>query len=89
MNFKEAMKIIDSDDSGYMVHFEKIEGSMLRSGYFPDKHADEELIETEVEAWDLAKRFASKTKGKYVNIYVIDSNFRPVADYQNQTIKNR
>jgi len=89
MKLKEAMKIIGKDDSGFMVHFEKVEGAMLCGGYFPDKHDGENLIETAEEAWLLAQRFASKTKGKYVNIYVIDGDFKPVHDYKMRTFKNR
>lgn len=90
MKFQEAIEIINGkENQGYMVSFEKKEGGMLRSDYFPDKHAGEVLIKTEEEAWELAKRFASKTKGKCVNIYVIGSNFVPVIGYEMKRIINR
>ena len=89
MKYKEALKIMESEPKGYMVHFEKVEGSFLWSDHFPDKHAREELIKTESEAWDLARRFAEKTFGKCVNIYVIDETFSPVYDFRYKEIINR
>ncbi len=71
MKFAKALRIIDSGlNPGFMVTFEWKNGNMLRSDYFPDKHAGEKLIETEREAWKLAQQFAAKTKGKCINIYV-------------------
>lgn len=91
MKFDEAMDIIkgSSNKSGFMVHFERVEGSMLVSDYFPEKHQGEKLIETEDEAWRLARKFAQKTTGRYVNIYVIDEHFYPVKEYKNKEITNR
>lgn len=88
MKYEKAMEIINGKP-GYMVHFERIEGSCLSSDYFPDKHAGEDLIETEYEAWELARAFAQKTVGMCVNIYVIDSDFCPVESYKDNYIKNR
>ena len=88
MKLNEAMKIINNSDTpGFRVHFEIPREGLLYSGYFPDD--DEELIENEKIAWGLAKKFALKTKGKYVNIYVVDSQFIPVLGYEKQQIKNR
>lgn len=84
----EAMKIIGSND-GFMVSFEHCRGCVLIGDSFPDKHAGEELISTEAKAWDLAIRFANKTKGKCVNIYVVDANFSPIKGYKKREIKNR
>ena len=90
MKMKKAMKTIqETKEKGYMVCFEVIEGDVLRGDYFPDKHAGEALIEKEEDAWVLAKRFAAKTYGKMVNIYVIDSSFSPVKGYKEREIKNR
>jgi len=89
MKYQDAIDLIGGDYSGYMVHFEWIEGGMLRGDYFPDKHAGEELIESMAEAWDLAKKFAAKTKGKTCNLYVIDKNFSPVVNYKAHLIANR
>lgn len=91
MKFQDAKDIISgkSNKIGFMVHFEHVEGGMLKSDYFPDKHAGERLIETEGEAWELARKFAKKTRGKCVNIYVIDEHFSPVKEYKNKEIKNR
>jgi hypothetical protein len=90
MLMSEAREIIEGEDeSGYMVSFEKVEGGVLISDYFPDKHAGEPLIETETEAWLLANKFARKTHRKCVNIYVINQDFAPVAGYKNRMIENR
>lgn len=88
MKYKDAMDIINGDQViGFRVHFERKEGKMLRGDYFPEGR--EKLIETEEEAWDLARRFASKTRGECVNIYVVGSDFRPVDGYESQYMPNR
>ena len=89
MKMSEAMSIIGGRKLGYMVSFEERKGGMLHSEHFPDKHAGEELIETEEEAWSLAKLFAKNTKGKMVNIYVINQDFSPTKNYKDQMIENR
>jgi len=86
MKFAEALKIIEG---GFMVHFEHAGDGFLRSDHFPDKHSGEKLIETEAEAWKLAKRFANNTFGKCVNIYVTKSDFVPVDNYREKMIINR
>jgi hypothetical protein len=70
-----------------MVNFEHKSGVILTSDYFPEK--GEKLIKTEEEAWDLAKDFATKTRGKCVNIYVVDKRGVPVAGYKERFIENR
>jgi len=86
----EAFKIINgAEPSGFMVSFEWIEDGLLRSDHFPDKHAGEKLIKDEELAWNLARGFARKTKGRCANIYVIKHDFTPVIDYRDQFIKNR
>ena len=91
MRLSEALKIINSKEEpkGFMVSFEHKDGGILRADHFPDKHTGEELIKTEDEAWELAKKFAAKTKGKCINIYVIDENFSPVPGYEFKEIRNR
>ena len=92
MKMDEAMEIMKGTpaQAGYMVHFEKVVGRTLESGYFPDVRAGEPPIETEEEAWQLAQKFAAKTRGKYINIYVIRrENFAPVLDYSLRQIVNR
>lgn len=86
MKLEEAMRIINATP-GYMVSFEINDGYFLKSDHFPDKHAGEELIATQKEAWDLAEKFASKCKNA-VNVYVTDSNFIPVTGYQHKILKN-
>lgn len=85
----EAMEIMQDRPKRYMVSFEYAGDGFLRSDHFPDMHAGEELIQTETEAWELARRFAAKTKGRCVNIFVTDSRFCPVEGYQTKFIKNR
>ena len=90
MKMQDAIKIIDdAEKQGFMVSFEHAKGGMLLGDYFPDKHAGEKLIESEEIAWLLARQFAAKTRGKCVNIYVVDANFNPVKGYRERTIKNR
>ena len=89
MKILEAMKIIGGKKLGFMVSFEWKEGCIVRSDHFPDKRAGEKLLATEEEAWALAKMFAKKTKGKVVNIYVIDENFCPIKNYKDKMIENR
>ena len=101
MKMKEAMALIKKSEKeisakakkkelqGFMVHFEKVEGHILSAGYFPDKHAGEKLIKTEDEAWEMASRFAKATDYKeYINIYVVNNNWRPVAYYATKAIRH-
>ena len=60
---------------------------MLIGGYFPER--DEPTIESEEKAWELATAFASKTLGRYVDIYVTDADFIPVKSYRDRIIRNR
>lgn len=87
MKLKEALKIINTKEKGYMVSFEVQEGSVLRSDHFPDLHAKEPLIPTEAEAWELAERFANATGDDVVNVYVIDNTFSPVPGYSSKKLK--
>ena len=89
MKMQEAMDLINNKPKGYMVSFEWIQGGILASDHFPDKHAGETLIPTEWEAWELAERFAKVTKGKTCNIYVTNERFGPVENYKVREIKNR
>lgn len=89
MKMKEAMKIIEGHNDGFMVSFEWKRGGVLYSDHFPDKHAGEELVHPEKEAWLLAAEFAKKTVGKAVNIYVVKSNFVPVDGCREKYIENR
>ena len=97
MKTKDALDIIKkietkpkfkSNKKGFMISFEVIEGHTLRSDHFPDKHANQKLISTEEEAWNLGKRFASATDNTIVNIYVIDESFNPVKDYSFKILKH-
>ena len=90
MKMAEAIKILNSK-KGFMVSFEKKENGALIADYFPDKRLGEKLIATEKQAWKLATRFAEATSGdgKYVNIYVVDSNFFPVEGYEDKKMFRR
>jgi len=89
MKMNTAMEIINKPKpAGFMVSFEQIKGRLLCSDHFPDKHAGEDLIPTETEAWELAERFADATAPEdVVNIYVIDHDFRPVENYATKKIR--
>lgn len=89
MKFAEALEIIGGKQLGFMVHFEHAGDGFLRSDYFPDKHAGEDLIDTEDAAWELARLFAAQTKEKCVNIYVVNQDFSSVENYDQKKIKNR
>lgn len=87
---KEELKITGKNEErkGFMVDFEhRIHETLLRSSHFPDKHAGEPLIETEDEAWELARKFAEILPQDYVNIYVIKEDFRPVDDYEEKILR--
>lgn len=91
MLMHEAMRIISAEPNpkGYMVSFDRKEGRFLASDYFPDKRWGEPLIPTEEEAWVLAQRFAAKTVGRCVNVYVVAHDFVPVPGYAARKIDNR
>jgi hypothetical protein len=90
MKMKDALSLINEKrETGFMVCFDWIKGSILESDHFPDKHGGEKLIKTEEKAWELARNFAKATRGKTCDVYVIDENFEPVASYKTNIIKNR
>lgn len=92
MRLAEAERLIQEGEraaarTGFMVHFDKREGGMLISDFFPDKHQGEPLFEFESVAWDWAKNFAAYAPACYVNIYVIGSDFVPVIDYARRKLR--
>ena len=89
MKMQEAIDIMNDKPKGFMVHFEWRDGKFLRGDYFPDKHAGEQLIESEDEAWRMAEKFAKKMQGKIVNVYVVNSMFCPISNYRERMIMNR
>ncbi|MFH1648574.1 MAG: hypothetical protein ABIA11_02500 [Patescibacteria group bacterium] len=88
MKMSEANKIIERGPSlkGYRVSFEKKTRALLFSNYFPED--DEPMIPTEDEAWEIAQKFAEKSRGIYVNIYITDQSYNPVKGYQTKIIRN-
>lgn len=86
---QEVYNILHNKKSGFMVHFEWYGDGFFKSDHFPDKHAGEELINTESEAWELAERFAKCLKGKICNLYVMNSDFSAVDNYKQREILNR
>ena len=90
MKIQEAMKIIHGAPAGFMVAFEHVDGSILKSDHFPDVRNGEPPIGTEEEAWQLAARFAAKTRERCVNVYVIRrEDYTPVPSCHARMIKNR
>jgi hypothetical protein len=91
MKFATALKIMEKElePAGYMVSFEWIKGAFLESDHFPDKHAGEQLILLEEQAWQMAEQFAVKTRGKTCNFYVVTDDFSPVKGCRDRMIKNR
>jgi len=77
MKMSEVKQILKSQKRGYRVSFEWKEGCIYRGDFFPDRQ--EPPIKTESEAWTLAHQFADKMVGKVVNVYVIDTEYRPVS----------
>jgi hypothetical protein len=91
MKHQEALDIINNSgkSKGFMISFDRIRGIMIEGHHFPDKHAGEELIETEGEAWELARKFADATFRECINIRVIDHKFRPLKTGFCEVIRNR
>jgi hypothetical protein len=87
MKTKDAMRMIDDHERGFMVHFEVQTGSVLPADYFPDRSEGEELITDEEKAWTLAKRFAKAGENQnIVNVYVVNQHAKPVADYKERIL---
>lgn len=82
------MRIGLPPDAGYRVHFEEKDGKILTSGCFPDRN--EPALPTEEIAWAYARAFANKhTYGRFINIYIVDRQWRPVDGYREKMIVNR
>ena len=89
MRLRDAKKIIDGYYGGYLVSFEKKCGSMLEIGSFPEPSEGDTPFDTEARAWGWAQKFASATRGKYVNISVIRAtDYAPVPGYREKMILN-
>ena len=89
MKMSEVLAIINERSQGFLVSFERKQGCILAHDYFPDRSAGDSLIKTEKEAWRWARDFAKKTKGRFINIYVVDHNYIPVPSYKEKMIENR
>jgi hypothetical protein len=80
---------------GNRISFEWFDGRFLKGDYFPER--DEALLPNEETAWAWAKAFAEATqnydertaKGRPVNIYVIDAEYKPVAGYRERMLRDR
>ncbi len=91
MKLKEALKVVKGDwvrrRKGFRVRFEKRVNSQWIVDYFPDE--EEKLIQSEIAAWETARKFAEATKsdspevkdGDIVNIYVVDDLDNPIKFY--------
>lgn len=87
MKLDQAFKLINErkqKKNEFRVHFEERKGSMLVSDYLPDR--EEKPFDSEHTAWEFAERFAEVDPAKYVNIYVIDSDFSPVENYRDRIL---
>ena len=92
MKMHEVMDVMENGlrPRGYLVHFEHAGDGFLRSDWFPDVHAGEDPIQEEEDAWQLAQQFATKTRKRRVNVYVIRrEDFKPVQGYRERMIENR
>jgi len=73
MRLLEVKDIIEkSNVKGYCVHFEHIEGSLLKGDFYPDVRNGEQPFFDRVEAIESGIEFAAATKGKTCNFYLID-----------------
>jgi len=91
MKLKEAMKSMNEGwirrKKGFRIRFEKLVGSQWVTDYFPDK--GEKPLNSEVSAWELARRFAESNlsggdeiqEGDIVNISVVDDSDTAVNFY--------
>lgn len=87
MKLREFQDLLNKKSQGFMVSWELKEGCVLKGDYTPDKHAGEKLLPTEEYAWALARLMHEKVDlTKYFNIYVIDSDFKPVQGYGAKTL---
>lgn len=85
-----ALAIIEGyKDTGFMVYFHHLHDGKLYPDWFPDIDNGEHFIQTESEAWELARKFATHSIGKFVDIFVVDQNFEPVPGHEMLRIDNR
>jgi len=92
MKMQDAQDIICGEPlkvPGFMVSFEIKDGCILESDYFPDQGVGEPLIKSERHAWDLARAFAKMMVGRALNVYVVDSDYKSVPNYEVHQIENR
>jgi hypothetical protein len=84
MKLAEAKRLM-REAAGYRVSFERREGGLLVSDFFPDR--DEPTIPSLDEAWKLATEFAAVDPSHYVNVYVIvGHDWTPVEGYQSRKL---
>lgn len=84
MKMLDAKKLMEKA-AGYRVHFERRNGGMLESDYFPER--DEPAIVDLEDAWKLAAQWAKVDPQVYVNIYVINGfDWCPVPNYQQRRL---
>ena len=74
--------------TGFLVSYEERKRGILESGCIPWPHYDgEPPFGSEAEAWSFARFFADNAPDRFVNIYVVTANFRPVPGYQDQKLR--
>ena len=86
MKMAEARQLLVAHN-GFRIHFERREGGMLCSDFFPDR--DEPAIVELEDAWKLAREFAAVDPSKFVNVYVIQAwDYAPVAGYLSRKLND-
>lgn len=79
------MRMLDAKNimratAGYRIHFEKRDGGLLMSDYFPE--SDEPPIADIDDAWNVAEQWAAVDPERFVNVYVVHAlDWTPVHDY--------
>jgi hypothetical protein len=76
MTLKEAKKLIRvKSERRYRIHFEWVDGALLRGDTIPDFNTpDEPPFKSAEEARTFAYRFAGATKGQAVNIHLCEED---------------
>ena len=74
-------------DAGFHVHYEEVKGGCLTGRYWPENGT---ALPTEEIAWAYAEAFANEhTLDRFVNIYVVDRELKPVEGYEGRRVGNR
>lgn len=84
MDLQRVLDIISGKDSrGFIVAFDRKKGKILHGDWLP---MGSPSFRTESEAWEMAEKFAEKTRCECINIRVLRADFSNVSD---RVIENR